>query len=90
MELEIAAALVTVFMIAVTVLSAGSYRRTGSRKVLLVTVAFGLLAVKGGLLSYGLMQEEVSWEELLLLALVMDAFVAIILFVAIIARKGGE
>ncbi len=89
MELEVTAALVTVFMLAVTVLSASSYRRSGSRKVLIVTIAFALFTLKGALISYGLMQEEVAWEELLLVALVMDALVAILLFVAVIARKGG-
>ena len=43
--------------------------------------------VKGAILSYGLMQEEVEWEQLMLLALVMDALVAILLFMAIIAKK---
>ena len=90
MELEVAAALVTVFMLAVTILSARSYKRSGSRKVLFVTIAFGIFALKGALISYGLMQEEVAWEELLLLAVMMDALVAIVLFVAVIARKGGE
>ncbi len=90
MELEIAAALVTVFMLAVTILSARSYARTGSRKVLIVTCAFAVFFVKGALLSYGLMQEEVDWEGLILWALVLDAGVAILLFVAIIAKRGVE
>jgi hypothetical protein len=87
MELEIAAALVTVFMLAVTVLSAMSYSRSGSRKVLIVTAAFAVFFVKGALLSFGLMQEDVDWEWLMLLALVLDAVIAVLLFVAIIARK---
>ncbi len=87
MELEIAAAMVTVFMLAVTVLSAMSYSRSGSRKVLIVTAAFAVFFVKGALLSYGLMQEDVDWEWLMLLALVLDAVIAVLLFVAIIARK---
>ena len=89
MELEAAAAFVTICMLAVTILSARSYSRSGSRKVLIVTIAFALFTLKGALISYGLMQEEVAWEELLLLALVMDALVAILLFMAVIARKGG-
>jgi hypothetical protein len=87
LELEIAAALVTVFMLAVTVLSALSYSRSGSKKVLIVTAAFAVFFVKGALLSYGLMQEDVDWEWLMLLALVLDAVVAILLFVAIIAKR---
>ena len=90
MELEVAAALVTVFMLAVTVLSGRSYMRSRSRKVLIVTVAFALFFMKGALLSYGLMQEEVAWEDLLLMALLMDSIVAILLFMAIFARKEGD
>jgi len=90
LELEIAAAFVTVFMLAVTILSARSYARTKSKKVLIVTAAFAVFFVKGAILSYGLMLEEVDWEDLMLIALIMDALVAILLFVAIIARKGGE
>ena len=90
MELEIAAAVVTVFMLAVTILSARSYTRTKSKKVLIVTAAFGVFFVKGAILSYGLMQEEVDWEGLMLLTLLMDALVAVLLFIAIIARKTGE
>jgi hypothetical protein len=88
LELEIAAALVTVFMLAVTALSARSYTRTGSRKVLIVTAAFAVFFVKGAFLSYGLMQEDVNWEWLMLVALLMDAAIAILLFIAIIARPG--
>jgi heme/copper-type cytochrome/quinol oxidase subunit 3 len=87
LELEIAAGLVTVFTLAITMLSARSYTRSGSRKVLIVTCAFGLLFLKGVILSYGLLQEEVAWESLLLMALVLDAVVAIVLFVAIVVRK---
>ncbi len=90
MELEIAAALVTVFMLAVTVLSARSYARTRSRKVLIVTAAFAVFFVKAAVLSYGLMQEEVDWENLVLVALVLDALVAVLLFAAIVSRKGED
>ncbi len=87
MELEIAVGLVTVFTLAITVLSARSYMRSRSRKVLIVTCAFGLFFLKGVLLSYGLLQDDVDWEALMLVGLVMDALVAIVLFVAIVARK---
>jgi len=90
LELEMAAALVTVFMLAVTVLSARSYARTRSRKVLIVTVAFAVFLLKAAVLSYGLMQEEVDWEDLMLVALVLDALVAVLLFAAIVSRKGGD
>jgi hypothetical protein len=87
MELEIAVGLVTVFTLAITVLSARSYMRSGSRKVLIVTCAFGLLFLKGLFMSYGLLKEDVDWEGLLLVSLIMDAVVAVVLFVAIVARK---
>ena len=90
MELEVAAALVTVFILAVTILTARSYTKTKSRKVLIVTCAFALFFVKAVLMSYGLMQEDVAWEDLVLTALVLDALVALLLFAAIVTTKGGK
>ena len=86
MELEIAVALVTVFALAVTVISAGSYRRSGSRKVLIITAAFAVFFLKGVVLSAGLMRPDVPWELLILVSIALDAVVAIMLFVAVIAK----
>lgn len=88
MELEIAAALVTVFTFAVTVISARSYLRTQSVKVLIVTTAFAMFFVKGVVVSLALMREEVDWEALTLASLILDTIVAVLLFVALVARKG--
>jgi len=88
MELEIAVALVTVFMLAVTIISALSYSRTGSRKVLIVTCAFAVFFLKGVILSAGLLtQEAPAWERLTLASVMMDAVVALLLFAAMIVRK---
>jgi hypothetical protein len=87
LELEIAAALVTVFTLAVTVISARSYLRTQSVKVLIVTTAFAMFFVKGVVISLALLREEVDWEALTLASLILDAIVAILLFIALVARK---
>jgi hypothetical protein len=87
MVLEIAVALVTIFMLAVVAISARSYLRTGNRKVLIVTCAFGLFFLKGVVLSLGFMQEDVNWEGLTLISLTIDAIAAILLFLALIVRK---
>lgn len=78
------------FILAVTILTARSYARTGSRKVLMVTMAFALFLVKAVIISYGLMQEDVAWEDLVLTSLVLDALVAFLLFAAIVTTKGGK
>ena len=78
------------FILAVTFLTARSYGRTRSRKVLIVTIAFALFLVKAVIISYGLMQEDVEWEDLVLASLVLDALVALLLFAAIVTTKGGK
>lgn len=88
MQLEIAAALVTVFTLAVTVISARSYIRTQSVKVLIVTTAFAMFFVKGVVVSLVLMREDVDWEALMMASLILDTIVAVLLFVALVARKG--
>ena len=88
MLLEAVVALVTVFSLAVMAISAVSYRRSGSRKVLLVSVAFAIIFVKGLILSVGLLQEDVEWESLLLASTVMDAATVTLLFVALVLKRG--
>lgn len=84
---EIVVAWITVFALAITVISALSYRRSRSRKVLLVTCAFGLFFVKGLLLSFGLLQTQVDWMSLAIYSLILDTIILLILFAAIIMRK---
>jgi hypothetical protein len=88
MLLEAVVALVTVFSLAVAAISAVSYRRSGSRKVLLVSVAFAIIFAKGLILSAGLLREDVEWETLLLVSTLMDAATVALLFVALVLRRG--
>ena len=87
--LEAIVALVTIFTLAVAAISAASYRRSGSRKVLLVSVAFGLLFLKGLVFSAGLLREDVDWETLVLASVLVDAAVASLLFAALVLRRGS-
>jgi hypothetical protein len=84
---EIVIALVTIFALAITVISAFSYRRSGNRKLLIVTMGFGLFFVKGVILSIGILQEKVDWEMLILYSSILDLFVIVLFFAAIILRK---
>ena len=77
MLLEALVALVTVFSLAVAVISAVSYRRSGSRKVLLVGEARAFY-----------FRPEGEWEALLLASAIMDAATVALLFVALVLRRG--
>ena len=83
---EIIVAWITVFALAIMVISALSYRRSRSRKVLLVTCAFGLFFIKGLILSFGLLA-QVDWMSLTIYSIMLDTIILLILFSAIIVRK---
>jgi hypothetical protein len=84
---EIIIALVTVLALAITIISARSYRRSGNKKVLLVTITFALFFVKGLVLSYGVLTGDMDFSTLLLYSSVLDLFILMFLFGSIIIRK---
>lgn len=84
---NIIVAWITVFALAITIISAFSYRRSKSRKVLFVTCAFGLFFLKGLILSVGLLQTQIDWKSLTIYGLILDTIILILLFAAIILRK---
>jgi hypothetical protein len=84
---EIIIALVTVLALAITIISARSYKRSGNRKVLLVTVTFALFFVKGLVLSYGVLTGDMDFSTLLLYSSVLDLFILASLFASIIIRR---
>lgn len=84
---EIVIALVTVFALAIMVISAFSYKKTGNQKILLVTAGFGLFFVKGVILSVGILQEDMDWEMLIMYSSILDLLVILLFFAAIIVRK---
>ncbi len=87
MSHEIIIALVTVLALAITIISARSFKRSGNRKVLLVTITFALFFVKGLVLSYGVLTGEMDFSTLLLYSSVLDLFILMSLFASIIIRK---
>jgi hypothetical protein len=50
-------------------------------------MGFGLFFVKGVILSIGMLQEKVDWEMLILYSSILDLFVIVLFFAAIILRK---
>lgn len=84
---EIVIALVTIFALAIMLISAFSYKRSGSRKVLIVTAGFGLFFVKGVILSVGILQEDPDWAMLILYSAILDLLVILLFFTAIIVRR---
>ncbi len=84
---EIIIALVTVLALAITIISARSYRRSGNKKVLLVTITFAFFFVKGLVLSYGVLTGEMDFSTLLLYSSLLDLFILISLFASFIFRK---
>lgn len=84
---EIVIALVTVLALAITVISAQSYRKSGNRKVLLVTITFAFFFIKGLVLSYGVLVGHIGNEDMLLYSSVLDLIILILLFSSIIIRR---
>ncbi len=78
---------VTVLALAITILSARSYKRSGNKKVLLVTVTFALFFLKGVVLSYGILAGTVDFGTLLLYSSLLDLFILMFLFASIIVRR---
>ncbi len=84
---EIVIALVTVFALTITIISALSYRKSHNRKVLIVTICFAMFFVKGVVMSVGILMEDVDWGALFLVSAIFDLVILVLLFLAIIARK---
>jgi len=87
MILEMIIGLITVFSLAITTISALAHRRTGSRKILVVTAAFALFFIKGLILSIGVLQGNTDWELMILYSTLLDFIVMALLFAAIIVRN---
>ena len=84
---ETVVALVTVLALAITIISARSYKKSGNRKVLLVTITFAFFFIKGLVLSYGVLMGSVGYEDMLLYSSVLDLIILILLFSSIIIRR---
>jgi hypothetical protein len=83
--LNVLAAWMTIFSIALTVIAGVAYSRVRNTRVLLVTVAFALFAVQGVALTLSLMYEE--WSDMYLPASVLLDTVIIVLMAMTVLKK---
>ena len=83
--LNVLAAWITIFSIALTVVAGVAYHRVRNTRVLLVTVAFALFAVQGVVLTLSLMYEY--WEDLYLpVSVLLDTVIIVLLAMTVLKR----
>jgi len=78
---------VAVVSLALTVLAFLAWRRTGNRKLLLVTLAFGLFFVKGVLTAVSLFYEIIGHETLELVDSGFDLVILVLLISPFLLRR---
>ncbi len=83
--LNVLAAWITIFSIALTVVAAVAYSRVRNTRVLLVMMAFALFAVQGVVLTLSLVYEE--WADAYLPASVLLDTVIIVLLAMTVLKK---
>lgn len=83
--LNVLAAWITIFSIALTVVAAVAYRRVRNTRVLLVAVAFALFAVQGVVLTLSLVYED--WSDAYLpVSVVLDTVIIVLLAMTVLKR----
>jgi len=83
--LNVLAAWITIFSIALAVVAAVAYSRVRNTRVLLVTMAFVLFAVQGVVLTMSLIYEE--WDDAYLPVSVLLDTVIIVLLALTVMKK---
>ena len=83
--LNVLAAWITIFSIALTVVAGVAYYRVRNQRVLMVTLAFALFAVKGVILTLSLIIKEVS-DHYLWIAVAMDTVIIVLLALTVIKK----
>jgi hypothetical protein len=83
--MNILAAWITIFSIALTVVAAVAYKRVRNQRVLMVTLAFALFAVKGVILTLSLLWEDVS-DTYLAIAVLMDTIIIVLLAMTVLKK----
>ena len=83
--LNVFAAWILIFSIALTVVAAVAYSRMRNQRVLMVTLAFALFAVKGMVLTLSLFMEDVS-DMYLAVAVVMDTIIIVLLALTLLKK----
>jgi ABC-type uncharacterized transport system permease subunit len=84
---EIFIALVTVFALAITIITFLTYKRTGNQKVLIISIAVGLFFVKGLFLSIGILNDDPDYFNLLTYSIFIDMLIVLLIFFSIVKRK---
>lgn len=86
---NLATAAMTVIAASLTVLSLLAWRHSRSRKVLFLSVGFGLFFIKGLALSAGLFL-SVDWgERLLPPSVILDLVILLVFYAAVLQRPGS-
>ena len=83
--LNVFAAWILIFSVALTVVAAVAYSRIRNQRVLMVTLAFALFAVKGMVLTLSLFFEDVS-DMYLVVAVVMDTIIIVLLALTVLKK----
>ncbi len=83
--LNVFAAWILIFSVALTVVAAIAYSRIRNQRVLMVTLAFALFAVKGMVLTLSLFIEDVS-DMYLAVAVVMDTIIIVLLALTVLKK----
>ncbi len=75
------------FSLLLFAISAISYKRIGSQRLLFVCIAFGIFAVKGLLLTAGIfMSPTPEWLEAPIQLIILDFLIMILLYLGIAKR----
>jgi len=83
--LNVLAAWILIFSIALTVVAAIAYSRTRNKRVLMVMLAFALFAVKGVLLTAALFDEWVL-DSFLWMSVVVDTVIIVFLAMTVLSK----
>ena len=83
--LNVLAAWILIFSIALTVVAAVAYSRTRNKRVLMVTLAFALFAVKGVLLTAALFDEWIS-DSYVWMSVVVDTVIIVFLAMTVLSK----
>ena len=83
--LNVLAAWILIFSVALTVVAAVAYSRTRNKRVLMVALAFALFAVKGVLLTAALFDEWIS-DSYLWMSVVVDTVIIVFLAMTVLSK----
>jgi len=83
--LNVLAAWILIFSIALTVVAGVTYSRTKNKRVLMVMLAFALFAVKGVLLTAALFDEWVM-DSYLWISVVVDTVIIVFLAMTVLSK----